>query len=157
MPDYSTWFSKQQAADALGIPAAAVEKLTSEQQIRLAYWRRPETGEKLCVYDPDDVERIRKERNLGEDERSGADRGDARFDPTGELGQGFAQALAAALQRSASGVRITERLYLSLSEAVELSGLPEEYLRERMRDGSLPSIETEDGLRIKRADLEKKL
>jgi hypothetical protein len=66
---------------------AAVEKLTSEQQIRLAYWRRPETGEKLCVYDPDDVERIRKERNLGEDERSGADRGDARFDPTGELGQ----------------------------------------------------------------------
>jgi hypothetical protein len=47
MPDYSTWFSKQQAADALGIPAAAVEKLTSEQQIRLAYWRRPETGEKV--------------------------------------------------------------------------------------------------------------
>jgi hypothetical protein len=42
-----------------------------------------------------------------------------------------------------------------LSEAVELSGLPEEYLRERMRDGSLPSIETEAGLRIKRADLEK--
>jgi hypothetical protein len=64
-PDYSHWLTKQQAAEAIGVSTKTIEKLAAEGQFEQAYWRRPLTGAKVSVYHPDEVERIRRERNPG--------------------------------------------------------------------------------------------
>src|ERR1700730_4718481 len=62
-PDYSTWLTKQQAADALGVSTKTVEKLAQERKLEQAVWRRPTGGVPIAVYFPDDVARIASERH----------------------------------------------------------------------------------------------
>src|ERR1700688_5103207 len=64
-PDYSHWLTKQQAAEAIGVSTKTIEKLAAEGQFEQAYWRRPQTGAKVSVFHPEEVERIRRERNPG--------------------------------------------------------------------------------------------
>jgi excisionase family DNA binding protein len=54
---------------------------------------------------------------------------------------------------SGISVPITDKLYLTLREASELSGLPVGYIRAAMKDGKLKGIKTGAGWRLKRADL----
>src|SRR6185369_10734030 len=61
--DYSTWLTKQQAADAIGVSTKLVEQLAKEKKLQSAQWKRPENGAWVSVYHPDDVARERKERN----------------------------------------------------------------------------------------------
>jgi excisionase family DNA binding protein len=51
-------------------------------------------------------------------------------------------------------VPLPEKLFLTISEASEVSGLPQAYLLRQIRDGKLPTIKT-GGHRIRRTDLEK--
>src|SRR5436853_5992083 len=62
-PDYATWFTKQQAADAIGVSTKTVEQLAKDRKVEQARWRRPEGGPELAVYHPDDVARIAQERH----------------------------------------------------------------------------------------------
>ena len=59
-------------------------------------------------------------------------------------------------QNSHNGrVRIPERLFLTLAEAAEYSGLPHAHLRRLMAEGKLEALRTGSGWRIRRTDLER--
>lgn len=171
-PDYSTWPTKQEAAAVIGVSTKFIEQLAKEKKMQSAKWKRPETGAWVSVYHPDDVDRLRKERNPdappfvllpaspGDDApHSPTDitQAVAVRDPATE----FLQALAAAVVGPGSqnsgrhSVRIAERLFLTLPEAAEYSGLPQAHLRRLMTDGKLTGVKTGSGWRIRRADLEK--
>lgn len=161
MPDYSTWLTKPQAAEAIGCSTKTVEQLAKEGRIERAYYKRPETGATISVYHPKEVARIRKERNpdaaafvlpeVSENSESAAVaiRQAVRTD---DFLQAIA-AIAAGSQNSQNTVRIAEKLYLTLDQAAQLSGLPRSYIRAQMSAGALAAIKTGAGWRIKRADL----
>ena len=46
-PDYSTWLTKQQAADAIGVSTKQIERWTQEKRLQVAKWKRPEGGPRL--------------------------------------------------------------------------------------------------------------
>jgi len=52
-------------------------------------------------------------------------------------------------------VRIAERLFLSVHEAAQYSGLPQAHLWRLLKDGQLAGVKTGAGWRIRRHDLEK--
>lgn len=166
--DYSTWLTKQQAADAIGVSTKLVEQLAKGRKIQTAKWKRPEGGPRLSVYHPGDVARERTARNPdaepfvlapGQDAPTADDRGVAVAvrQPGAEQ---FLQALAAAVggtsQNSQShSVRTAERLFLTIPDAADYSGLPQSHIRGLMKTGALKAMKTGGGWRIRRADLEK--
>jgi len=168
---YSAWLTKQQAADAIGVSTKFIEQLAKEKKLQSAKRQRPESGAWVSVYHPDDVERLRRERNpaappfivpapearpeVVADPAASPNAIAIRQSPTE-----FLQALFAALQTASENsenrsVRITERLFLTIPEAAEYSGLPQAHLRRLMTDGTLTGLKTGSGWRIRRADLEK--
>jgi excisionase family DNA binding protein len=164
-PNYSTWLNKQQAADALGVSTKTIEQLAKDKKLQQAYWKRPETGAKVSVYHPADVERLRKERSPdappfvlppGAEEQQTSTT--ALAVPSMER---FFRAIAAAAaggsesSQNRSEVRIAERLYLTIPEAANFSGLPQAHLRRLMKDEKLEALRTGAGWRIRRSDLEK--
>lgn len=171
--DYSTWLTKQQVADAIGVSTKTVEKLADQKKLQQAYWRRPETGAKIVVYHPADVDRIRKERNpdaqpfvvppvaaaaaAGAGQSTTADL--ARV-PAGNVVERLFHALANSAESGSQNsqthqVRVAERLFLKIPEASAYSGLPQAHLRTLIGEGKLTALKTGAGWRIRRTDLEK--
>ena len=52
-----------------------------------------------------------------------------------------------------TAVPLHRKLYLSLKEAAEFSGLPQAYLLRKIKDGAIPAVKM-PGWRIRREDLE---
>lgn len=169
--DHSTWLTKQQAADAIGVSTKTVEKFADDGKLQKSEWKRPEGGPAIVVYHPRDVERLRKERNPDAqafvlptaDEKPASDtsKAVAMRQPSPEQ---FMQALAAAVGATSQNsqkrteVRLAERLYLTVWEAAEYTGLGVGYLRGRIAEGRLELVKGA-GPRgadvIRRSDLEK--
>ena len=42
--DYSTWLTKQQAAEVIGVSTKLIEALAKEKKLQAAKWKRPESG-----------------------------------------------------------------------------------------------------------------
>lgn len=171
-PDYSIWFTKQQAADAIGVSTKTVEKFADEKKLQRADWKRPETGATVAVYHPGDVERLRKERNPDAEPfmlppaREESSQALTRSPQAPERDRSFLQRVAEAAaagaiagsgnsQKAFSEVRLVERLFLSIPEAAVYSGLPQTHLRHLMASGKLEGLKTGAGWRIRRTDLEK--
>jgi excisionase family DNA binding protein len=161
-PDPSDWLTKAQVADVIGVSTKTVEKLAADKQLQQASVRRAGKPP-IVVYHPGDVERVRKERNP---------EGDAFVVPpsqTPEMVDGketavvprtgeptAAGAFASLMNQFGNGarVRLSERMFLNIKEASELTGLTQIYLTRRIKDGTLPAIR--DGAwKIRRSDLEK--
>ena len=53
------------------------------------------------------------------------------------------------------GVPVERRIFLSLTESAQFSGLPVGYLRKLMADGVIKSVRTGAGFRIPRTELER--
>jgi ribosomal protein S27AE len=56
--DYSTWLTKQQAAQAIGVSTKTIEKLARDGDISQRFRRNLRTGVRVAVYQPADVARI---------------------------------------------------------------------------------------------------
>lgn len=163
-PDYSTWLTKQQAADAIGVSTKHVERLANEKQLQHARWKRPEGGAWFSVYHPEDVARIASQRNPGAafvmpDGDTAAKQATTAIATRQPAPEQFMQALVAAVsgmsRTSQNGVRTSERLFLTIPEAADFSGLPQSYLRALMKEEKLPALKTGGGWRIRQADLKK--
>jgi hypothetical protein len=63
--DYTTWLTKQQVAERLQVGIRTVETLAQTGQLHQARRRAPDTGQRVAVYHPDDVDRIAAERAPG--------------------------------------------------------------------------------------------
>lgn len=162
--DYSTWLTKQLAADAIGVSTKTIEQLAKDKKLQQAYWKRPETGATVSVYHPEDVERLRKERNPDAPPFVLPSPAEAKPEASTALAvpsmDRFFQAIAAAAgtsqkSQNRSEVRLAERLFLTIPEAAHFSGLPQAHLRRLMREGKLESLKTGSGWRIRRVNLEK--
>jgi hypothetical protein len=173
MKDYSNWLTKTQAAEVLGVSTKTVEGLTQDMKLQMHMWRRPEGGPKIAVYNPDDVERERSERNP---------EGHAFVVPsaksaTSEIVSGGAAAAMAphrssqnsamvpadsnvvellrhlvAASQSSETMRPSElahKVYLSITEARAYTGLAEKIIQAAAREGKIKRL----GRGYNRADL----
>jgi hypothetical protein len=61
-PDYQTWITKKEAAAALGMHTKSVEQFVKRGKLRAAKWRPPAGGHQIVVCNPEDIRRIREER-----------------------------------------------------------------------------------------------
>jgi excisionase family DNA binding protein len=170
-PDYATWPTKQQAAEAIGVTTKTVERLAQEGQLQQARWRRPTGGPELAVYHPADVARLAAARRPGPPAPflvpatagAGAVAGNGHHSHEPEAlvpvptvsasGEELLRALVTAAVRVMSETSQTSTLFVTLQEAAALSGLSQTHLRRRIADGTLPAIR-DRGWRIRRRDLE---
>jgi len=173
-PDYSTWLTKQEAADRIGVTTKTVERFVQAGQIQQARWQRDGRGPLLAVYFPDDVDRIARERQPGplppflvpksaevptNGNGSGSDalvHIESTPDPSGiQLGRGddLLHALTLLMTKVMSETSQTSALFLTLQEASVASGLTQAYLRRACESGTLKAIK-DRGWRIRRKDLE---
>jgi excisionase family DNA binding protein len=172
--DYSTWLTKQQAAEAIGVTTKTVERFVQAGQIQQARWQRDNRGPLLAVYHPDDVARLATERRQGPlppfvvpgstlpANGNGAQahalvRGDHE-----DLGWGpgapapsndLLRVLVHAATRVMSETSETSTLFVTIQEASVLTGLTQAYLRRRVEAGTLTAVK-DRGWRIRRKDLE---
>lgn len=142
--------TKSEAAHELGVAEKTVERMAKRGQIQQAVRKRPGYAS-VSIFKPEDIERLKSEQDTAE--TPGA------FLMPAEKPQRQAEAalsivdlLRSAAQKPAD-VSLIDKLYLTVKEAVLLSGLPLGYLRAKMKDGSLAALKTGAGWRIKRADL----
>lgn len=178
--DYSTWLTKQQAADRIGCSTKTVEQFAKDRKIEQAVWRREGRGMPLAVYEPTDVARIAAERRgeavpfvvpaVGNGNGHGtvqiAHAGSAPPDEDAQraLASGLS-AFALALQRltshsseSSQSSQSFEKLFLTVDEAAATLNWTPRDLRRVIRAGELPAKfkERRDWRtwRIRRRDLE---
>jgi excisionase family DNA binding protein len=162
-PEYSDWLTKQEAADAIGVSTKTIEKFSAEGKLQSA--KRSQPGRPpAAVYHPGDVEALRKERNPDAQpfvlprESQALQTTSPTASPTSQIVVASAVldalGLAARAMTDAVGKPEPPRLFLTLDQAAEFSGLPRSYLRELMREEKLPAIKTGRGWRIRRRDLE---
>lgn len=161
--DYSAWLTKHQAAEALGISTKWVEKLAKEGRLQQALWRPNRRGHPCVVYHPEDVERERLRRAgdpapfvVAGDEVPLPPNGNGHaLVPAAAPVEDVLRSLIAAVVRAASESSAnSQKLFLTLTEAAQVSGLPRSYLRRLIRDGELEATPTRPQ-RVRRRDLEK--
>jgi len=182
-PDYSTWLTKQQAADRIGVTTKSIERFVQAGQVQQARWQRDGRGPLLAVYFPDDVDRIAAERQPGPpapflvpgrtadrppangNERQTPRDGLARSTETGivplqDLGtsEPFLRALVTTIAQAMSQTSQTSALFLTVDEAAAYAGLTARDVRRAVRTGELPARHKERAnwrtWRIRRKDLE---
>jgi hypothetical protein len=158
--DLSSWLSKAQAAEALGVSTKTVEKLAEDKVIQKQTWRRAGKPA-IAVYHPDDVQRERKKRNpeaepfvVPADAPEQAGPGTALMKTPTVAAEAFMAALSEAIRRPQDAIRLTERHYLNLKQASELSGLSQALLMRKIKAQELAAIK-DVSWKIKRSDLEK--
>jgi excisionase family DNA binding protein len=170
-PDYSTWMTKQQAADSLAVSSKQIERWANDKRLQCAKWKRPEGGPTIAVYHPADVERIAHDRNPDAEPfvlSAAADRKPMNGTPAIAVRQPsaeqFLQAVAAAVSGASQtsqthgGGRLAERLYPTIGEAAEYTGLGVGYLRRLITERKLELVKGAGPHRadvLPRADLEK--
>ena len=149
--DYSTWYLKQQAAEAIGISTKQLDRWANEKRLQRVKWRRPAGGPVLNVYHPGDVDRLAQSRHQvgafvlpdGDPPATNGAHAVAVRQPSGEQ---FLEALAAAVSvmsqtsQTYQPVRLAERIYLTIGEAVEYTGLGARYLRRQVAVGNLDLV-----------------
>ena len=166
-PDYSGWYTKQQAAEAIGVTTKTVERMAQDGQLQQARRRGTASGQKIAVYHPGDVDRIASARRPGLSPfvlPAGSDvptngkhhhaPGALAIAPPASIGSGeeLLHAFAAAL-RTMSETSQTLTLFVTLPEAAEYSGLSQACLRRKIASGTLKA-ERDRGWKIRRKDLE---
>lgn len=175
-PDYATWLTKQQAAEAIGVTTKTVERFVQAGQIQQARWQRDGRGPALAVYQPDDVARIAQERRPGPlppflvpgSNLPANGNGNSSLGKPSALaiappavspirdnasGEDLLRALVTAAVTAMSQTSQTSTLFVDLREASLATGLTQAYLRRLIEDGTLKAIR-DRGWRIRRKDLE---
>lgn len=167
--DYSTWLTKQQAADVLNVTPKTVERMAADRKIEQAIWKRPRKPA-IAVFHPEDVQRIWKERHPDNAEAfvippdataNALDKTPVPHAaaPNAELPrmEGFMRLLLEGQKAQESGIsELRYKLFLTVREASVYSGLPQSYLQKLIESGELATITLNNGSkRIRRIDLER--
>lgn len=171
--DLASWFTQEQAAEAIGCSTKHIRKLAAERKLQQASYRRPSGGNRIRVYHPQDVERVRRERNpeappfvvppTSDELRLGAaleaTRELAPLAPAapGELLVTVLQGILEALRSGSSGTvdagSGSSRTFLTFEEAAAYTGAPVRYLQRLVRERKLEATPTRPRL-LRRRDLD---
>lgn len=168
--DLSTWLTKQEAADALGVSTKAVERFTRAGKLEQRF--RPQAGSPhVAVYFPDDVAKLARTRQrtpppfVLEAERDSPPNGNGHHTsralervsaPRADLataGDDLFRVLVTAAVKVLSETSQTPPLWVTVQEASAVTGLTQAYLRRQVKAGTLKAIR-DRGWRIRRTDLE---
>ncbi len=162
-PDYSSWLTKQQAAEAIGVTTKTVERFVQAGQIQQTRWQPEGRGPLRAVYCPDDVARIALERQRGplpaflvpaarDQAANGNGHGSTALAiaPNSSVqGEDLLRALIGALVHSMSQTSQTSA-YVDKTEALAIAGVSYGALREAVKAGEVK----QRGRRYRRTDLE---
>jgi excisionase family DNA binding protein len=158
--DYSTWLTKQQAADAIGVSQKGIERLAKARKLQQYLWRRPSGGQPIKVYAPDDVERLAHQKQPEKEflvpPAAAGTNGHAELAPVGKTmnAQAFLAALISTIQQAAeTQSRHVETLFLTIPEAAQYTGLSQAFIRRQCQSGELIAIK-DGGWKIHRTRLE---
>jgi len=160
--DLSDWIPKQDAARLLGVAEKTLERWADRGDLQKATRKRPGLPPQV-VYHPAELERMREAREpaafvVPHDNGSNGSNGNgetstavatvppARFNP--EI---LMKMLAETFQRQEH----VSKLFLTVKESAEYSGLPQTTLRQLMDAGKLEFMKTGAGYRVRKADLER--
>lgn len=173
--EQTQWIDKHEAARCLDISTRSVLALAQNGDIQSKRERDSRNNQTRVMLHAGDVERVRHEReNPGEEpvprvklQASHASHGLVN----GEAQAALVRALSSIAERatapvspaaespqSHNGVRLAERLYLTVPEAAEYVGLGIGYLRRQIAEGKLQLVKGAGPRRadvVRRADLEK--
>jgi hypothetical protein len=169
-PEYATWLTKQQAADALKVTPKTIEQWTKDGDLQQAFYRPQNRGPLRAVYNPDDVARIAKERQPGlrafvlpagvtpPVNGNGHQTGISPLTTTPSGEEVIRLVFAAALQALTSENRATsensEKLFLTIPEAAAELRLTVPCVRRLIKARGIATVRDADGLHIRRKDLE---
>jgi hypothetical protein len=173
-PDYSTWLTKQQAADWIGVTTKTIERLAQDGKIQQAAWRPENRGPERAVYHPEDVAHIASERRPGLSPFVVPRVGDRSANGNGHavgiavvrnpesrdssalalpVGDDPIRLLFGAALRAVSEKSETPPLFLTIPEAAVVSGFSQAYLRRKCQAGWSGAIK-DRAWKIRRKDLE---
>jgi excisionase family DNA binding protein len=153
MKEYTGWPTKAEAAATLGMSEKTIERLAAHGRIQQAYRRIP-NRRPTPVFNPRDIEKLKGETVAGQPfivdvSEEGSERALAKPPAKREeIAALVLQALAA--PKTAPSVK----LYLTVGEAAEYTGLSATFIRRKIKAAELSALR-DRGWKIRRADLEK--
>lgn len=178
--DLSTWLTKQEAADRLGVSTKAIERYTRAGKLEQRFRRQAGTPD-VAVYYPEDVDKLASARrprlpapflvpgpprptngkgSHSAVELAGASRPDlgpaiaaGLSDVAGALRWLVSQTAGAGVSQT-SVTQESQKLFLTIPEAAAVAGLSKTYLRRQLEAGTLKGIKDGRRWRIRRTDLE---
>jgi excisionase family DNA binding protein len=163
--DVNDWPTRQEAALQLKVSERSIERLL--KQMRLKKRTRRGNGPAAVVIDPKSIADCRQGlADLAEEETTNpgtsvalariVEHSLAPIRSGGSL-SGLEAAFLAFLQSKTSGslVPVERRIFLTLAESAELSGLPASFLRKLIASGKLKALRPGAGWRVPRVELEK--
>jgi excisionase family DNA binding protein len=125
MPNLSAWVTKPQAAERLQASVKTIERLVMRGQLKQR--ARVEANQKeVAVYNPVELDRIAAKRGAS-----------VAAGPVAVAD--VPKPVEAAKAAVRPGVPIPKKLWLSVREAAEYSGLPKAFLRGAVRTGVFPA------------------
>lgn len=157
------WFTKEQAADAIGVSTKTIETWAKSGRLKQSA-RRNGVSPDLAVYDRDQVQAERQARKPGAppyvvpEVEPAADAAIALRPVTGGAGgldvvRAMLEEHARALEAAARRVPLTDLMFLTPHQAAAVSGLRYAEIRRRMASGELPAKKLAGGWLIARKDL----
>ena len=153
--DLDDWKTKAEAAEILSCSQKTIERMAAQKRIQKIMRRNP--GRKATpVYHPGDIEAIRSDSvqfegfHVGRDEEQVM----AMALPPPQSGDDRPAPLSADRDSPVPATTAPRhKLFLTLDEAADYSGMPKAWLLRKIEKGELSAIEA-GGWRIRRADLE---
>ena len=144
--DVKAWPTKQEAAVQLAISPGGIERLVKQKQLKTEV--RHDAGQPVVVIDPDSIAEYRQAARTSV--------ALARVtEPAVVATRALETAFLAFLQsKTAAQVPVERRIFLTIAEAAEFSGLPAVFLRRLIASGKLKALRTGAGWRVSRAGLE---
>jgi excisionase family DNA binding protein len=150
--------NKEEAAQELKISVRSLQRLVQSEKISVIY-RRGESGKQEAIFNPEEIENYKRERDAEIIKPSVATTGDtalARSDvTTGDtaLARNVIETIFnLGLQKPT--VAIADKPLLKLDEAAALTGLSRQTLRQSIEDGKLKGKIIGRSFRVKRSDLD---
>jgi excisionase family DNA binding protein len=162
--DVDNWPTKQEAAVQLRVSGNSIERLLRQRRLKKRIRRG--TGLPVVVIDPKSIAECRQTRgDLADEETTNPTASVAlarivkpSLAParSGATAGGLEAAFLAFLQSKtpSSIVPVERRIFLTITEAAEYSGLPAAFLRRLIASGKIKALRTGAGWRVSRVELE---
>jgi len=143
--------TKRDAATKLGVSLKTIERYAKKRQIGRALRKRSD-GKIVAIYDPTDVEKVKRDREAKLSVHLPAipQHASAAVNPEGSRRDAPSKELLTA----GLAPRISEKLLLTFDEALALSGLPKSRLGDALKSGTLRSVNCDGIQLIRRSDLD---
>ena len=151
--DLTEWKTKGEAAVILECSEKTIERMAGRREIERRD-RRIAGRKPLPVFNPQDIERLQAASAVVEAfpvERQG-NGGNALVKRSGGA-EGFNPVIDLVAAMQLPRVKVNEKFYLTLAEAVELSGLSRAFLLRQIKSGGLKAMK-DRGWKIRRSELE---